>query len=271
MSAVSKTFRFLTTRFPFLRKALWSMLYDRFAKQINIPEWKFMNYGYAYPDNETPFALNAEDEGERYGFQLYEHMLRQIELKPGMKLLEVGSGRGGACFLMKKYFPFESCTGLDYSQPAVDFCHANYHTDGLNYVQGDAINLPFENDSFDVVINVESSHAYTSFPKFIAEVKRVLKPGGKFLITDSRLADEIEKFRTDLLHSGLTLVSEKDITSQVVKALELDSNRRRTLIDKYVPGWYRNYFHEFAGTTGTHTFNNYFTRKRIYLSFVFQR
>ncbi len=56
------------------------MLYDRFAKQINIPEWKFMNYGYAYPDNETPFALNAEDEGERYGFQLYEHMLRQIEL-----------------------------------------------------------------------------------------------------------------------------------------------------------------------------------------------
>lgn len=268
---ISKIFRFLTTRFPFLRRSLWGMLYNRFARQITIPEWKFMNYGYAYPENEQPFNLNPEDEGERYGFQLYEHMLRQISIEPGMKLLEVGSGRGGACFLMKKYFPFESCTGLDYSQPAVDFCHRNYNTEGLTYIQGDAVDLPFEDGQFDVVINVESSHAYTSFEKFISEVKRVLKPGGHFLITDSRLAGEIEKFRNPLLNSGFAVVSEKDITAQVVRALELDSERRTNLINKYVPAWYKNYFHEFAGTVGTHTFGDYQQRQRIYMSFVLKR
>lgn len=247
------------------------MLYNRFARQIDIPEWRFMNYGYAYNAPEIPFTLNPEDENERFGFQLYEHMLRQIDIQPGMNLLEVGSGRGGACFLMKKYFPFDTCTGLDYSMPAVEFCKKNYKVEGLNYIQGDAIALPFDDQSFDVVINVESSHAYTSFTKFINEVTRVLKPGGHFLITDSRLAAEIEHFRGPLLQSGLEIVSEKDITSNVVKALELDSKRRNDLINKHVPRWYKAYFHEFAGTTGTQTFENYQHRKRIYLSFVLKK
>lgn len=268
---IARLFRFLTTRFPFLRRFLWGLLYHRFARQIDIPEWRFMNYGYAFPDNEEQTRLNPEDESDRFSFQLYEHMLRQIPVTPGMKLLEVGSGRGGACFLMKKYLPFESCTGLDYSQPAIDFCHKNYHLEGLNYVHGDATALPFPDASFDVVINVESSHAYPSYTGFLSEVKRVLKPGGYFLITDSRLADELEKFRKPLLDSGMTLLNEKDITVDVVRALEKDSERRTTLINKHVPKWYRKYFHEFAGTIGTQTFNNYRNRDRIYQSFVLKR
>lgn len=247
------------------------MLYNRFAKQINIPEWKFMNYGYDYDNNSDRPQLSAEEEGERFGFQLYEHMLRQAEVKEGMNLLEVGSGRGGACYTIKRKFPFATCTGLDYSQPAVDFCNKNFKLEGLTYVQGDAVSLPFEDNSFDVVINVESSHAYTSFTGFLSEVNRVLKPGGHFMIADSRLAAEIEKFTEPLKESGMELLNLTEITPNVVKALKQDSERRSSLIEKHVPGWYKSYFKEFAGTLGTNTFNDYESRRRIYMSAVLKK
>lgn len=268
---ISSLFRFLTTRFPFLRRSLWGMLYNRFAKQINIPEWKFMNYGYDYNNVEDRPVLTAAEEDERFGFQLYEHMLRQAEIKEGMTLLEVGSGRGGACYTIKNKFPFAQCTGLDYSQPAVDFCNKNFKMEGLTYVQGDAVALPFPDNSFDIVINVESSHAYTSFSGFLSEVKRVLKPGGHFMIADSRLAGEIEKFTQPLKDSGMEILNETEITPNVVKALEQDSERRSNLIEKHVPAWYKSYFREFAGTLGTNTFNDYKNRRRIYMSAVLKK
>jgi ubiquinone/menaquinone biosynthesis C-methylase UbiE len=268
---ISSLFRFLTTRFPFLRRSLWGMLYNRFAKQINIPEWKFMNYGYDYNNVDDRPVLTAAEEDERFGFQLYEHMLRQAEIKEGMTLLEVGSGRGGACYTIKNKFPFAQCTGLDYSQPAVDFCNKNFKMEGLTYVQGDAVALPFPDNSFDIVINVESSHAYTSFSGFLSEVKRVLKPGGHFMIADSRLAGEIEKFTQPLKDSGMEILNQTEITPNVVKALEQDSERRSNLIEKHVPAWYKSYFREFAGTLGTNTFNDYKNRRRIYMSAVLKK
>jgi ubiquinone/menaquinone biosynthesis C-methylase UbiE len=45
-------------------------------------------------------------------------------------------------------------------------------------VHGDAENLPFPQVSFDAVINVESAHCYGSIERFLAEVHRVLRPGG---------------------------------------------------------------------------------------------
>jgi ubiquinone/menaquinone biosynthesis C-methylase UbiE len=45
-------------------------------------------------------------------------------------------------------------------------------------VQGDAQNLPFPDQSFDAVINVEASHIYPEFERFVGEVARVLPPEG---------------------------------------------------------------------------------------------
>merc|ERR1719460_1375102 len=51
----------------------------------------------------------------------------------------------------------------------------------LSFVQGDAENLPFPDASFDIVVNVESSHTYPHFDRFVAEVRRVLRPNGRFV------------------------------------------------------------------------------------------
>ena len=49
---------------------------------------------------------------------------------------------------------------------------------------GDAEHLPFDDESFDVVTNLESSHTYPDLRAFLGEVRRVLRPGGWFLHTD---------------------------------------------------------------------------------------
>ncbi|QDU31359.1 Phthiotriol/phenolphthiotriol dimycocerosates methyltransferase [Anatilimnocola aggregata] len=56
--------------------------------------------------------------------------------------------------------------------------------EGLSFVVGDAENLPFEDDTFDAVVNVESSHCYRSDPAFLAQVRRVLRTGGHVLFAD---------------------------------------------------------------------------------------
>jgi ubiquinone/menaquinone biosynthesis C-methylase UbiE len=50
----------------------------------------------------------------------------------------------------------------------------------LDFVQGDAQNMPFPDQSLDAVVNVEASHIYPDFERFVDEVARLLRPGGTF-------------------------------------------------------------------------------------------
>src|SRR5262249_57548179 len=100
--------------------------------------------------------------------------------------------------------------------------------------QADA--LTFASGRFDWVVNVESSHCYTSMERFVAEASRVLKPGGFFVIADFRDADEVDAFQRQLSTPTLRVVRLHDITANVVWALEHDSSRKEALIHRYIPG-----------------------------------
>lgn len=71
-----------------------------------------------------------------------------------MDVLEIGSGRGGGCNYIKRYFNPRKITGLDIATNAINFSKQNYLQKGLYYKQGNAEALPFEGGYFDVVINV---------------------------------------------------------------------------------------------------------------------
>ena len=88
-------------------------------------------------------------------------------------------------YLTRTFQP-KSYTALDLNPAGISFCQQRHRVDGLTFVQGDAEHLPFEADTFDAVINVEASHCYPDFPRFLAEVARVLRPGGHFLYADFR-------------------------------------------------------------------------------------
>ena len=56
-----------------------------------------------------------------------------------------------------------SYTALDLNRAAVDFCRRTHHLPGVDFLTGDAEKLPFPDNAFDAVINIESSGAYPNF------------------------------------------------------------------------------------------------------------
>ena len=162
-------------------------------------------------------------------------------------------------------------TGLDYSRKAIDVCRKQHQVAGLTYIQGDAEALPLDDDTFDVVINVESSHCYRSMANFLREVKRVLRPAGKFLWADLRAAKDAPALHEYVAQSGLVVLDREDITACVVEALRQDSPRRMALIAQSVAKPLRHTFQEFAAVEGSEIYCAFRDRTAVYLRYVFQK
>lgn len=238
------------TEFAWFRRVAWRPIYNRLAKQFPFDDWVFMNYGFEPDEPASRPDLSESDEPDRYPLQLYHFLATQTDLE-GKTVLEVGSGRGGGASYIARYLKPKEIIGMDIADHAVAFAGKRHQSPNLRYVAGNAESIPFEDDRFDVVINVESSHAYGSVANFFAEVKRVLKPGGYFLITDMRDPKNITPFEQTLLGSGLSLVSQKVISPNVVKAIELEDDLKRARIRRQIPARYVKFFEEFGGVKGS--------------------
>ncbi|MEO6220975.1 MAG: class I SAM-dependent methyltransferase [Ginsengibacter sp.] len=153
------------TEYPAFRRFIWKPVYEIMAKRITIPDWQFMNYGYAPSPRELSLTLLSEDEINRYPLQLYHYLVSILDVE-GSEMLEVGSGRGGGAHYIQNYLRPKKITGLDIAANAVKLANKNHAGRDLHFVQGNAEDLPFVDESFDVVINVESCHAYGSVPSF---------------------------------------------------------------------------------------------------------
>ena len=256
-------------KYPSFRRMVWKPIYENLAKHYNFEDWHFMNYGYAALNGETRIPLEAKDENDRYCIQLYHHVATQIDIK-GLEVLEVGSGRGGGACYIQRYLKPKKMIGLDIAQNAVNFSNEHHKVDGLKYICGNAEALPFDDNSFDAVINVESCHAYGSVPSFLNEVTRVLRPNGYFLCTDLRLQDSMQLLQKQFEESALTLLATKDIGLNVIKAIELDNHYKNERIQKRIHPWLAPAFAEFAGVKGSLVHKDLISQKRLYLLFLLQ-
>jgi ubiquinone/menaquinone biosynthesis C-methylase UbiE len=228
----------------------------------------FMNYGYADDSHHMP--LDAVDEPNRFPIQLYHQLVKGHDLE-NKDILEIGCGRGGGLAFLTKLLKPSSATGIDLDPTAVEFCNKHWGKPGLTFMQGNAQHLPFPDKSFDVIINVESSHRYEDIGMFLSEVKRLLRPNGIFLLTDFRGKDRVPELLAHFKESGLEMTGQDNVTSQVVKALDLDDRRRRRLIDTYVPKFMHWIALDFSGAKGSPTFQKFSSGKWIYFNYYFKR
>jgi len=99
----------------------------------------------------------------------------------------------------------------------------------------------------------------------------VLRPDGYFLFSDHRDHDKTNLLREQLKDSGLTLVKENDITLNVVRALELDNDRKQKMIAQKCPRVLRREAKEFAAMKGTRAYETFKSGYSRYLSFILHK
>ena len=101
-------------------------------------------------------------------------------------------------------------------------------------MRGSAQDLPFLSNYFDIVLNLESSHCYPEFEKFLTEVARVLRPGGLFIFADLRWGNHLkENLERQLNQSNLEMISLNNITKNVAEARKSVS-KQMTRLDRMI-------------------------------------
>lgn len=232
------------------------------AAAAAVPTFTVLNYGFC---SDEPTVV-AAGEPEHYCLRLYEQAVRGVALR-GADVLEVSCGRGGgASFLMRTFEP-ASYVGLDLSEENIRIARAR--GDGPTFTVGNAQELPFPDAAFDVVINVEASHLYDDRRRFFREVHRVLRPGGHFCYADGCWAND--DCSSDLRAAGLTLLERRDITANVIRALELDSPRRTALFDAMPDAAAREQYKDWGGVVGYRAYRRFVNRETLYFSHLLRR
>lgn len=268
---LSKIFIRLVHSNPSVQKFLWKWWYERLAVRGRQADWYFMNYGFITDIDTQKRELNAEDENDRVFIQLYDYVASQMNLKD-KKVLEVGSGRGGGASFIARYHCPSELIGLDYSKKAVELSNdVHKGIENLSFIHGDAENLPFENNSFDAVVNVESSHCYGNMPKFVKEVSRILKPGGNFSWADLRGSSTISETENAFKIAELSKIQDRIITPNVVMALDEIHDRKSEMINAHVPRWIQPAFRDFAGVKDSKIYNGFKDGTTVYMSKAFQK
>lgn len=258
---------------------LWTkVLYDECYRAFAFKP-VFMNLGFVELGPETaPFALPPLEEPFRPFIQMYRHVLKSADLRD-RDVLEVGCGAGGgAAYIARNYGP-KSVTGIDLLPVNIAEAELRGSVPGLSFAVGDATALQFPDNSFDVVVNIESSHSYPSVETFLSEVKRVLKPGGVFLFADHRpVKDEWGPDRTlaaleqQIRDTGFSSLNEEDITPNINAASDsLNMGKEFMLTMSNIRGFEQTHFRELLHCRGTRNYEKLKSGEWQYRCYALQK
>ncbi|MGV0789248.1 methyltransferase domain-containing protein [Mycolicibacterium sp. XJ2] len=146
--------------------------------------------------------LDVSDEPARYCIQLYHRTDTQADLG-GKDVLEVRCGLGeGVSYPVRTLRP-RSHIGLYFNSAGTAYCRSKHDVAGLDFVEGNAHDVPFQDQPFDAVTNIESSVRYPRFSR-----------------------------------GPLRMVSGSAI-NEVVRARKIDSTHRQDRMDRFVPSLVR--------------------------------
>jgi SAM-dependent methyltransferase len=147
---------------------------------------KNMHLGYwaapESPDRSLAGYEQALDDLTRRHF-------RHAEIAGGQRIADVGCGLGGTVSLLNETFAGLSLVGVNIDPRQLHHARANVtaragSSNQVEFVLADACELPFDDSSIDVVFSVECIFHFSSKERYFREVRRVLKPGGRFVFSD---------------------------------------------------------------------------------------
>ncbi|MCH2133841.1 MAG: methyltransferase domain-containing protein [Phycisphaerales bacterium] len=141
-------------------------------------------YGRANADEPSP-----EFTGERFvpgiaGDIEVEHVHRYMFARQFVRdrdVLDIASGEGYGCALLADIA--RSVVGVDIDEQAVTHARDVHAHDNIRFEQGSCTSIPLDDDSVDVVLSYETIEHITEHGAFVAEIRRVLRPGGLLVLS----------------------------------------------------------------------------------------
>ncbi|MCP9265559.1 hypothetical protein DINM_020888 [Dirofilaria immitis] len=217
-----------------------------------------MNLGYQRKDDENFPVLEKLSETDnccKANITLYEKALNLCPKYPnfnGLRLLEVGCGQGGGIEWILKAHSFAVVNGID---PI-----------------GSAEKLPFANNSFDIIINIESSHLYGNCGHFFLECSRVLCENGFLCWADLRYTHQLEATMIEAQKSSLNLITMEDITEQVLRGIESTTVRYDAMLQNapYFIRLFQNSIRTTYCAPGTKSYERLLKHEKTYVCACWQ-
>lgn len=162
----------------------------------DVPADDFRDYGqFRKPTGTTGFdVVNGMN---RSHYDLTTWGLAHVQVQPRDTLLDIGCGGGLTVERLATLAAEGTVYGVDHSADCVQWAKERNHAAIANgqvcIRQASVEQLPFDDGSFDKVFAVETVYFWPDIPRNFAEVARVVKPGGQFLIIHEAYA--CERFR----------------------------------------------------------------------------
>lgn len=172
----------------------------------------FWNFGFR---DERPATPRQACEN------LVDKLLGFIPHRQGT-ILDVACGKGATTRHLLKYYRPEQVYAINISRVQLERCRIN--APGCNFQVMDATNLKFPEGTFDNIICVEAAFHFQTRQKFMQEARRVLKPGGRLVLSDMLLPPWIQTqppanfvrnlvvYRKKVLRAGFADVDIMDVT-----------------------------------------------------------
>lgn len=121
-----------------------------------------------------------EGRGRDYEDRVERIALRRLLPEGGHRLLEIGAGFGR---LTGEYQAFDQIVVLDYSFSQLQYAQEHYgRSERYVYVAADAYKLPFRPGIFDAATMIRVIHHMADVPKVLNQIRRVMIPGGTFIL-----------------------------------------------------------------------------------------
>lgn len=198
------------------KKELSEKVYNDLNTLFGNSPVSLMNHGYAPSYDFVAREFSNQST-------LYLKLLEKIDTE-GKTLLDIGCGRGGGVASYLKHndiFKLKKIYGCDLNKINIQYCKKN-HSKKIKFKISDAQDLSYRNKKFDIVTNLESSHGYVDFIKFVSEAERVLKDDGVFIHSDVYYSEEEISYTLDKLKNKFANIETIDITENVARSCHED-------------------------------------------------
>ncbi|MFN2291632.1 MAG: class I SAM-dependent methyltransferase [Anaerolineae bacterium] len=139
-------------------------------------------------DFAEDYARKHTKIAERFGREAVEKFnLRGLD---GGRILDVGCGFGATAIVLAKALPGSEVVGIDLSDPLLEMAIQTVEEAGLSgrvtFEKADVQQIPYDDDSFDALLNVQMLHIVEDPVAMLDEMERVLAPDGVLFMADIR-------------------------------------------------------------------------------------